>query len=99
MYTSNKVRQELKKTARSSASLQLLQASTFIAECGYHIQTASKRGKGNGNAEDHFAIAVREHSDTRADKDVDDRSIVEHLPQEVGLISQLSPQCKCTNSF
>ena len=42
-----------------------------------------------GNAEDHFAITVREHSYTRADKDVDDRPIVGHL---LGLISHLSPQ-------
>ena len=34
----------------------------------------------HGNAEDRFAIAVREHSDTRADEDVDERPIVGHLP-------------------
>ena len=34
----------------------------------------------HGNAEDHFAIAVRKHSDTRADEDVNDRPIVGHLP-------------------
>ena len=45
------------------------------------------------NSEDYFAIAVGEHSDTKADKDVDNRPLVEHLPREVGLISQLSPQC------
>ena len=54
--------------------------------------TASKRGREHRNVEDSFAIAVREHSDTRADDDVDDRPIVGHLPLEVGLISQLSPQ-------
>ena len=43
------------------------------------------------NAEDRFVIAVREHSDTRADEDVDNRPIVGHLLREVGLISQLSP--------
>ena len=37
VYTSIKVWQELEKTTRSSASLQLLEASTFIAECGHHI--------------------------------------------------------------
>ena len=37
VYTSIKVWQELEKTTRSSASLQLLEASTFIAECGYYI--------------------------------------------------------------
>ena len=48
-----------------------------------HENTIAKRGKGlsvetqslstereHGNAEDRFAIAVREHSDTRADEDV-----------------------------
>ena len=45
------------------------------------------------DAEDHFVIAVGEQGDAKADEDVDDRSIVEHLPREVGLISQLSPQC------
>ena len=45
-----------------------------------------------GNAEDRFAIAVTEHSGTGADEGVDDRPIVGHLPQEVGLISQLSTQ-------
>ena len=34
----------------------------------------------HGNAEDRFAIAVREYSDTRADEDVDERPIVGHLP-------------------
>ena len=53
--------------------------------------TASKRGRQHGNTEDSFAIAVREQSDTRPD-DVDDRPIVGHLPREVGLIPQLSPQ-------
>ena len=33
-YTSIKLWQELEKTTRSSALLQLLVASTFIAECG-----------------------------------------------------------------
>ena len=32
-----------------------------------------------GNAEDSIAIAVGEHTDTRADEDVDDRPIVGHL--------------------
>ena len=47
--------------------------------------TASKCGKGDGNAEVCFVIAVREHSDTRADEDVDDRPIVGHLPREICL--------------
>ena len=55
--------------------------------------TGSKRGREHRNVEDSFAIAVREHSDTRADDDVDDRPIDVHLPLEVGLMSQLSPQC------
>ena len=29
--------QELEKATWSSASIQLLQASTFIVQCGYHI--------------------------------------------------------------
>ena len=40
----------------------------------------------HGNAEDRFAIAVRKHSDTRADEDVDDRPIVGHLPRELSKI-------------
>ena len=32
-------------------------------------------------AEDRFAIAVKEHSDTRADEDVNNRPIVGHLPE------------------
>ena len=54
-------------------------ASTFIAECGYHILDSVVETE-HGNAEDHFAIAVREHGDTRADEDVDNRPIVGHLP-------------------
>ena len=57
-----------------------------------HLRQRLSAERENGNAEDHFVIAVREHSDTRADEDVDDRLIVGHLPREVGLISQLSPQ-------
>ena len=34
----------------------------------------------HGNAEDRFTIAVREHSDTRADEDVNNRPTVGHLP-------------------
>ena len=37
----------------------------------------------HGNAEDCFAIAVTEHSDSRADEDVDNRPIVGHLPREL----------------
>ena len=60
----------------------------------------SKRGKEHGNADDRFVITVREHSDTRADEDVDDRPIVRHLPREVGLTSELSPQhTNSTNRF
>ena len=74
----------------SSASPQLLQVSTFIAECGYHIEQCLSTEREHGNAENRFAIVVREHSDTRTDEDVDDRPIVGHLPRE---ISQLSPRC------
>ena len=45
----------------------------------------------HGNAEDCFVIAVREHSDTIDNEDVDNRPIVGHLPREVVPISQLSP--------
>ena len=31
------------------------------------------------NTEHHFAITVREHSDTRADEDIDDRPILGHV--------------------
>ena len=33
----------------------------------------------HGNAEDRFTNAVREHTDTRADEDVDNRPIFGHL--------------------
>ena len=36
--------------------------------------------------------SLSERSDTRADKGVDDRPMVGHLPREVSLISHLSPQ-------
>ena len=65
VYTSIKVWLKLEKTTQSSALLQLLEASTFIAECGYQ-RLSTKRE--HGNAEDRFAIAVRDHSDTRADE-------------------------------
>ena len=78
----------------SSASLQLLQASTQYCRVWLpHLGQRLSAKREHENAEDHFAIAVREHSDTRADEDVDNRPIVGHLLQEVGLISQLSPRC------
>ena len=58
-----------------------------------HIGQCLSAEREHGNAEDRFVITVREHSDTGADKDVDDRPLVGHLPREVGLISQLSLQC------
>ena len=43
-----------------------------------HLGQQLSAEKEHGNTEDHFAIAVSEHSDTRADEDVDDRPIVGH---------------------
>ena len=40
----------------------------------------------HGNAEDCFAITITEHSDTRADEDVDDRLVVRHLPRELSKV-------------
>ena len=57
-----------------------------------HLGQRLSAEREHGPAEDRFAIAVRQHSDTIADEDVDDRPIVGHLTREVGLISQLSPQ-------
>ena len=48
-----------------------------------HIGQCLSAEKEHGNAEDRFAIAVTEHSDPRADKDVDDRPIVGHLTREL----------------
>ena len=59
----------------------------WLPHLGQHISVERE----HENAEDRFVIAVREHSDTRADEDVDNRPIVGHLLREVGLISQLSP--------
>ena len=58
-----------------------------------HLEQCLSAEREHGNAEDRFAIAVREHSDTRVDEDGDNRPIAGHLPRKVGLISQLSPQC------
>ena len=62
-----------------------LEFSFTAAVRGFHVyrrvwlpllgQRLSTEGE-HGNAEDCFAIAVREHRDTRADEDVDDRPIV-----------------------
>ena len=73
VYTSIKVWQELEKTTRSLASLQLLEASTFIAEWSPHLRQHLNAEREHGNAEDRFAFTVREHSDTRDVDDVDDR--------------------------
>ena len=44
-----------------------------------HLGQRLSAEREHGNAENHFAIAVREHTDTRADENVDDRPIVGHL--------------------
>ena len=44
----------------------------WLPHLGQHLSVERE----HGNAEDHFAIGVREHSDTRADEDVNER----HLP-------------------
>ena len=56
---------KFKKTTQSSASLQLLEASTFIDSRVWlpHLGQCLSTEREHGNAEDHFAIAVREHSD------------------------------------
>ena len=43
---------------------------------GQHLSVSRE----HGNAKNCFVIAVREHSDTRADEDVNDRPIARHLP-------------------
>jgi hypothetical protein len=48
--------QELEKATPSSA------VRGFIAECGYHILDSEREHR---NTDHHFAIAVREYSDTR----------------------------------
>ena len=45
-----------------------------------HLGQRLSMEREHGNAEHHFAITVREHSDTRTDEDVNDRPIVGHLP-------------------
>ena len=55
-----------------------------------HLGQRLNTEREHDNAEDRSAIAVREHSDTRADEDVDNRPIIGHLPREVGLIPWLS---------
>ena len=57
-----------------------------------HLGQRLSAEREHGNTEDRFVIVFKEHSDTRADEGVDDRRIVGHLPREIGLISQLSPQ-------
>ena len=68
------------RSSRRQLRVQLLQASMFITECCYQRLSAESEHR---NAEDRFAIAVTEHSDPRADEDVDDRPIVGHLPREL----------------
>ena len=41
-----------------------------------HIGQCLSAEREHGNTEDHFVIVVREHSDTGADEDVDDRPVV-----------------------
>ena len=48
----------------------------WLPHLGQRLSTERK----HGNAEDRFAIAVREHTDTRADEDVNDRPTVGQLP-------------------
>ena len=51
-----------------------------------HLGQRLSAEKEHGNTEDHFAIAVSEHSDTRSDEDVHDRPIVGHLPPELSKV-------------
>ena len=52
----------------------------------------------HGNTEDRFVIAVREHSDTRADEDVDDRPVVGHLPRaDLSAVSSMYNVLICSN--
>ena len=44
-----------------------------------HLGQRLSMEREHGNAGDHIAITVREHSDTRADEDVNNRPIVGHL--------------------
>ena len=57
-----------------------------------HLGQRLSTEKEHGNAEDRFVIPVREHTDTRADEDVDDRPIVGHLPRELITLKQAT--CK-----
>ena len=67
----------------SSASLQLSEARrVWLPNLGQHLGVERE----HRNAEAGFAIAVREHSDTRNDEDVNDRHIVGHLPREYFLL-------------
>ena len=50
----------------------------WLPHLGQHLSAESE----HGNAEDRFAIAVREHTDIRADEDVNTRPVVGHLPRE-----------------
>ena len=43
-----------------------------------HLGQRLSAEREHGNTEDHFVIAVREHSDTGADEDVDDRPITKY---------------------
>ena len=54
----------------------------WLPHLGQHLSAERE----HENAEDRFVITVREHSDTRADEDVDDRPIVGHLPRELSKV-------------
>ena len=63
-----------------------------------HLGQRLSAEREHGNAEDRFAIAVTEHSDTRADEDVDDRPIVGHLPRELSKVLWfVGSEGRCTN--
>ena len=54
----------------------------WLPHLGQRLSVESERG----NAEDRFAITVREHSGTKTVKDVNNRPIVGHLSRELSKV-------------
>ena len=71
------------RSSRRQLRVQLIAAVTgfhVYHRVWLHLGQHLSAEREHGNTEHHFAITVREHSDTRADEDVDDRPIARHLP-------------------
>ena len=87
MYTSIKVWQEVREDGSEFSFTAAVRGFHVYHRVWLpHVGQCLSAEKEHGNAEDHFAIAITEHSDTRADEDADDRLVVGHLPRELSKV-------------